>query len=1027
MDVTLPSAAMAGQAPTGLVSLVFTDVQGSTLLWERVPDAMRDALEDHNRVLREAIAKNSGYEVKTEGDAFMAAFASPVDAVRFCLDAQTSLMDVAWPEAIFAQDSAAVAPQRRGLRVRMGVHAGEPDCRIDPTTGRMDYFGPVVNRAARVSAATHGGQIVVTKDVWDPIEPKLAALGAPVVASLGEHRLKDIESANQLWQILPAALAARTFPPLKTLDARKTNLQPHPTPFVGREPDLAALQALFAKGERLVTLMGPGGTGKTRLSMRYAAVHLEEFTRDGGGGAWFCDLTEARNVDGICAAMGAALDVPLTTGKTSADVVAQLGHAIAGRARVLLILDNFEQVISQAPETVGIWFRLAPQACFLISSQERLRLPGETPYELKPLALPEGSDIRASEAVQLFVERARAVRPGWTLADADAEAVAGIVRELDGIPLAIELAAARIGVLSPAKILERLPRRFDLLGGARRDATSRQATLRGAIDWSWNLLKAHEQDALAQCSVFHGGFTVEAAEEVLDLASHQGAPWALDVVESLRDKSLLRAWEAPEFPGELRFGMYSNIRQYAQEKLDADKPKADATKVRHTAYYLRVGGEWADGVDTHGGLEKLRRLALERDNLVTVFHRAKAAATPASAVGSLLALDPVLSTRGPFGVHLQWLDEAIASAANLDPSMRALILEARGRARRVRGRMTEALEDFEAAAAIARDASDPGREARILAQAGLAEFQQGHLDRAQSVLARGLALASTSKDRAAAAQLLGFLGSVYGDLGRIAEARQSFEQSLAILRELGSVRYEGLMLANMGVVLLHAGQLEDARQTFERALAIHRETGDRRFEGNVHGYVAGVLLDQARFSEARESFGRALAIHREVGNRRSEGVFRGNLGIVEQLDGHPDSAAACFTDAVEILRGAGDRRGEGLYLAYLAASQAAVGAIEGAAAAFEESTRKLEEMKDASMLAAVAVLRGTLDLARAAVARRNERIADFQRESDSARARLRAGAEVSDSEDVRLAMRLVEQMLRATAGENAGPQSAPVG
>lgn len=1011
---------MAGQAPTGLVSLVFTDVQGSTTLWERVPDAMRDALEVHDRVLREAIAKNGGYEVKTEGDAFMAAFASPVDAVRFCLDAQMSLMDAAWPEAIFAEDSAAAAPQRRGLRVRMGVHAGEPDCRIDPTTGRMDYFGPVVNRAARVSAATHGGQIVVTKDVWDPIEPKLAALGAPVVASLGEHRLKDIESASHLWQILPAPLAARTFPPLKTLDARKTNLQPHPTPFVGREPDLAALQALFAKGERLVTLLGPGGTGKTRLSMRYAAVHLEEFTRDGGGGAWFCDLTEARNVDGICAAMGAALNVPLTTGKTSADVVAQLGHAIAGRARVLLILDNFEQVISQAPETVGIWFRLAPQACFLISSQERLRLPGETRYELKPLALPEGSDIRASEAVQLFVERARAVRPGWTLADADVEAVAGIVRELDGIPLAIELAAARIGVLSPAKILERLPRRFDLLGGARRDATSRQATLRGAIDWSWNLLKPHEQDALAQCSVFHAGFTVEAAEEVLDLASHEGAPWALDIVESLRDKSLLRALEPPEFPGELRFGMYANIRQYAQEKLDADKAKAEATKARHTGYYLRVGGEWADGVDTHGGLEKLRRLALERDNLVTVFHRAKAGASPAAAVDALLALDPVLSTRGPFGTHLQWLDEAIGSAATVAPALRARIVEARGRARRVRGRMAEAMTDFEEALALATQ--NPGLKARVLAQLGIAQVQQGNMLEAEKTLEEGLAHAGSAADRIVAGQLLGFLGSVHGELARPQEARASFEQALKIFRETGSRAAEGRVLGNLGIVLWRVGDLEAARSATEEALAISRETSDRRFEGNALGTLAAVQVELGQLGEARIRYGEAVAIQREVGNVRSEAIFRGNLAILDQLEGRRETARDGFAAAVVALGEAGEKRGEALYLGYLGASEAALGNLDAARPRFRDAIARLESLKEATLLAAVRILEGSLDLAEAATSSAPEQAAELRAGVRARLARITGSAEgaraaplVAASEDVRLALRLIERMFQGEA------------
>jgi predicted ATPase/class 3 adenylate cyclase/Tfp pilus assembly protein PilF len=1008
---------MSGQAPTGNVSLVFTDVQGSTALWERAPEGMRAALKIHDQVLRAAIAANHGYEVKTEGDAFMVAFASPFDAAKFCLDTQLGLLAADWPEEILAQEIAGVAPQRKGLRVRMGIHTGEPESRPDPTTGRMDYFGPVVNRAARISAAGHGGQVLLSEDVWKEIQPRLASLGDPVGVSLGEHRLRDLESASRLYQILPAALAERNFPPLKTLDAHKTNLQANPTAFIGREHDLAALRDLFQKGERLVTLMGPGGTGKTRLSMRFAAVHLAEFTRDGGGGAWFCDLTEARSLDGVCASVGAALNVPLTSGKTSADMVIQLGHAIAGRGRILLVMDNFEQVIAHAPETLGAWHKTAPLACFLVSSQERLRLPGEVPYEVKPLALPvDAVAARASEAVQLFVARAQAVRPGWTLSDAELEAVAGIVRELDGIPLAIELAAARIGVLSPAKILERLPRRFDLLGGARRDASSRQATLRGAIDWSWNLLKPHEQDALAQCSVFHGGFTVEAAEEVLDLSAHPGAPWPLDVVESLRDKSLLAAGEPPDFPGELRLAMYSNIRQFAQEKLDADVARAEAAKVRHGVYYLRVGGEWAEGVDGAGGLEKLRRLALERENLSTVFFRAKATVPPTAdsatrAFQALLALDPVLSTRGPFGVHLAWLDDAVAHAASVEveAGLKARVMEARGRARRIRGRMVEASADFEAAMTLA--AKDPSLESRILAQVGLLDLQGGNITDAEARLQRGLALAAVAKDKAAAAKLLGFLGGVYGDLGRIQQARENFSQSLAIFRELGDLRSEGLTLTNMGIVLLGAGELKEARVSLERALTIHRETGDRRFEGNALGCLASVELDESRFAEAHDRFSRAIAIHREVGNRRSEATFRGNFGIAEQLAGRAEVAAGMYLEAVEIFREAGERRAEGLYLGYLAAARAELGELDRATELFAVATARLEEMKASGFLEAVNVLHASLDFARASAADISghpETAAEFR---SSATQRIAAGREDAGSvEDIRRATRLVERM-----------------
>lgn len=988
-------------APTGLVALVFTDVQGSTQLWESDPDAMRAALDTHNRVIRDVIAQTRGYEVKTEGDAFILAFADVLDAVRFALSAQEKLVAAEWPAPLLERDLAAEESAadgrriRRGLRVRMGVHLGEPVPKQDPLTGRMDYFGPAMNRAARIGAAGHGGQILVSDRAWKAIESSLETLGKPVVADLGEHRLKDLESAERLRQLVPAALAGRTFPPPKTLDARKTNLQPHPTLFVGREADLAALHDLLSK-ERLVSVLGPGGTGKTRLTMRYAAMHLDDYSGVGGGGVWFCDLTEARSLEGVCAAVGGALAVPLTTGKTSADTVTQLGHAIAGRGRVLLVLDNFEQVIASAPDTVAKWMHTAPDARFLVSSQERLKLPGEAVYELTPLSVPDDPGRAAeSDAVQLFVQRAKAVRREWSPSDADMKAIVEIVKELDGIPLAIELAAARIGVLPPAKILERLPRRFDLLGGARRDAGARQATLRGAIDWSWNLLREHERDALAQCSVFQGGFSLEAAEEVLDLSAHAGAPWPLDVVQSLRDKSLLRAWEPGDFPGELRFGMYNNIREYAAEKLVAAENPGAAVD-RHSRYFLKQGREWAKGVDTHGGLERLRRLALELENLAAILQREAGLDPPTieSAVNALqavLALDPVLSSRGPFGVHLDWLDAAITAAERTDApvSLTAEAYEARGRARRVRGRTHEALADLGKARTLAAQARLPGLEAKALAQIGFTLYQQGKLEDAMLCLEEGTRL--VGGDRGVEAQLSSYRGFVAMDSHEFEHAEKHYQRAVELYRDLGNVRAEGLVLGNHGILLRRRGRLEEARGLYERALEIHRRVGSRTFEGNELGKIAGVLLEEGRLDEARRHYESARAIQLEVGNIHSRAFVEGNMGILEHLAGRPKEALLAYSRAIELFRTVGDRRHEGRYMAFSGAAQLAVGESGVSERELASARALLSEVGDTAFHPVVdlfsSMLKATREEVAAAVAARS--------------------TERSESEDLRLALRIV--------------------
>ncbi|HEY9854947.1 MAG TPA: adenylate/guanylate cyclase domain-containing protein, partial [Stenomitos sp.] len=467
--------------PTGQVTLVFTDVQGSTSLWEQHTDAMRAALLQHNAELRQLLAETGGYEVKTEGDAFMLAFGDPVAAVRWCLAAQETLLGIDWPHALLSHPDASEAQREdgsllfRGLRVRMGVHTGHPECRQDPVTGRMDYFGPMVNRAARISGAAHGGQIVLGAEAWKAVQPHLAALGAPQAVELGRFHFKGLVEPEALVQLLPTSLGDRSFPPPKAQDVKKTNLVPSPSRFIGRERDLRRVHELFTQGSRLITLLGPGGTGKTRLSQQFGLEGLEDYP----GGAWFCDLTQASTLDGIGEAVAAALGVPLTTVTCDDDLVRVLGNALAARGRTLVILDNFEQLVDHAAATLGRWLTAAPESHFLVSSRELLRLPGETAYELSPLGLPsDPSDIAGSEAVQFFVDRVRAVRSDYDLTEADAPTVAEIVRQLDGIPLAIELAAARMSVLTAAKLLERLPRRFDLLSTGRRDASERQATLR---------------------------------------------------------------------------------------------------------------------------------------------------------------------------------------------------------------------------------------------------------------------------------------------------------------------------------------------------------------------------------------------------------------------------------------------------------------------------------------------------------------------------------------------------------------------
>jgi predicted ATPase len=634
-------------------------------------------------------------------------------------------------------------------------------------------------------------------------------------------------------------------------------------------------------------------------------------------------------LDDICSALGRTLEIPLTAGQTSAEMVSQIGSVLSRRGRMLVVLEHFEAVVEHAAATVARWLTQAPHVEFLVTSRELLHLPAEQPWEVSPLSMPEKDDVAGSEAVQLFVERARSVRQGYNLTAAESPLVAQIVRELDGIPLAIELAAARMGVLSAAKLLERLPRRFDLLTGGKREGSSGRSTLRGAIDWSWRLLQPAEQSALSQCSVFRGDFSLDAAEEVIDLSDINGAAWVMDVLEALKEKSLVRAIESKQFPGEVRFSLYVTIREYAAEKLNAST-HATACAQRHGRYYLRVGSEWQRSVDAHGGMEKLRRLALEQENLLAVHQRSLAAQprTPGSlgdALQVLLALDPVLSTRGPFGVHLSLLDETLTGAieAQVSPSLLAQGLEARARARQARGRMADSMADIDAGLAKAREASDRRTEAVLLDN----------------------------------------LGKIHQDLGKKQEARSLHEQALALFRAVADQRGEARALQRLGGLFHDEEQLDSAREYYEKALSIFRAAGDRRSEGSVLGYLAILNHEQSRLTPARVHYEKALAIFREVEDLRLHGITLGYLGLLHQDQGNLDKARAQYERAVSVIREAHDQRYEGMFLACLGGVQAGQGHLEDANASFEEARTLLTAAEDPLLLAAAELHQGHLEVA----------------------------------------------------------------
>jgi predicted ATPase/class 3 adenylate cyclase len=526
------------ELPTGTVTLLFTDIEGSTRLLRRVGDAYADLLAEHRRLLVEAFEGNRGTIVDSEGDAFFVAFASARDAVAGAEAAQRALAGHPWPGD-------------EELRVRMGLHTGEPRL-VD---GR--YVGLDVHHAARVMAAGHGGQVLLSESTRALLDEGTR------LRDLGEHRLKDLSQPQRLYQLDADGLPAE-FPPLKTLDNRPTNLPVQPNELIGRERELVEAAALLTNGLRALTLTGPGGTGKTRLALQLAADVVEEFP----DGVFFVSLAPVRDWELVAPTIARTLGLREQPGETVLETL----DGYLGDKELLLVLDNFEQVLAAAPAVAGLCAR-ASRLKLLVTSRTPLRLSGERTYPVPPLEL--------AESVRLFAERAHAAALEFDVTDENEDAVEEICRRLDGLPLAIELAATRVRSLPPPALLRRLDQRLKLLTGGAQDLDERQRTLRGTIEWSYELLPRAERELFARLGVFVGGSRLDAAEALCGAIEID----VLDGLQSLVEKSLLR--QRPDADGEPRFWMLETIREYALGLLDEAGTLAEARRA-HAELFLEL-------------------------------------------------------------------------------------------------------------------------------------------------------------------------------------------------------------------------------------------------------------------------------------------------------------------------------------------------------------------------------------------------------------------------------------------------------
>lgn len=755
---------------------------------------------------------------------------------------------------------------------------------------------------------------------------------------------------------------------------RRRNLEPPASRFIGRRADLDAIRGLFERGSRLVTLWGPAGMGKTRLALEVAVAWADAHPTEG---VWLCELASSRDLSAVCGVVSRALEMAVAAGKKDAGMIERIGRILAAQGPSLFVADNLEQVIAEATPALDRWVRMAPEVRFLITSRERTRLPGEVSYELAPLSSPSSDDPdQASEAVDLFVDRVRAQRPASAAAREDGAAVASLVRKLEGIPLAIELAAARADVLGVSGMLGRLQSRLDLLASGLRGVSARQATLRGAIEWSWDLLDEAERTALARCSVFRGGFSIEAAGSAL------GDPVrALDWIQSLRDKSLLRA--VPGASG-VRFSLYEGVRELAAEKL-AEHRDRDATLGRHAAHFLAVGEALASELDRAGSLDALNRIADDLENLLAVAEGAlddpaRGREGAERALRALLVIDPVLSTRGPFGAQLELLDRALAAAeaTAADPLLQARALAARGRVRPLRGLDEAGLHDLEQARSRASELGAAAVLAEIVTDLGVHHHRRRAMDQARAFYEEALALHRAAGARRAEGRVLGNLGALHHDERGFDEAMRHYEQALSIVAAIGDGRLEGVFSNNAGLLEQERGASARARRRYEHAAAILEEIGDLRLVALTLGNLGSLHQEEGRLGEARACHDRATALLQEVGDRRSEAIARSRLGAV----------------------------------------LASLDAVDEARRALDRAERLLVHLGDELSTELAQLSRGFLDLALARSARLGPRPDEASEPLAQARARVahaRAGSpSLADrSDDIRLCLRLLERSLSA--------------
>jgi predicted ATPase/class 3 adenylate cyclase len=838
-------------APARTATFLMTDIEGSTRLWEEQRAAMAIALEAHDALLRTAVEQAGGTVVKTTGDGLLAAFDRPEAGLAAAVDGQLALARQAW---------GATGP----LRVRMAIHAGSAEVRDD------DYFGPTLNRLARLMAVGHGGQVLISSST-----SALVADGLPPgceLLDLGEHGLRDLDRPEHVYQLVAPGLR-REFPPLHTVTGHPGNLRPQATSFVGRERELAAVDGLLATS-RLVTLVGVGGTGKTRLLLQAATDRLDRYP----DGAWLVELAPIRDPDLVDGEIGRALGVEMQPGRSPTESI--VDHL--RRKQSLLLFDDCERLVAAVADSAERLLGSCPALHLLASSRERLGIDGEAVFSVPTLALPDAGgeltgqgtaddaevEIAAqSEAVRLFVDRAIATLPSFTLDRSNVRAVVDICRRLDGIPLALELAAARVNVLSPAEIAQGLDDRFRLLTSGRRTAVPRQRTLQGLIDWSWDLLDADDQRLLRRLAVFAGGWALDDAAAVTGSQDDPSEPPArasrldtLDGLGRLVDRSLV----VVTHDATTRYGMLETIREYARDRLDESGEEAEQ-QARHFALFRRLAVDAGPALQGPGMIATLKRLDAEIDNL-------------RAALDWAFDNDPHAALEMVVGLSAYW-NVRLVGSEGIERMTRAVDL----------------VRAWRIDAASPPDAAGSALASRVLSHA--AQVQASYTGRRADpdLQEEAIATAHEADDPDVLAETLAMLAfarvAVDGAISPDGPDREAAKVALELAEQRGDWFHASIIASAFAI----GGSVVDPASTeawLERAATAAARTGNPFALGNIIGVRGRVASLEGRLAEAERWLIEARAEYRALDDHRFDRVISSELAHVLRRDGRLDEAEA---------------------------------------------------------------------------------------------------------------------------------------